>query len=343
MNGPAAVTIGIRTFERPLLLARAIQSVLDQSFADWSIVLLNNGGEPTDVNGVVDGFSDRLNGRIEVIHARANLSIGAAANATVAGPLGEFYTLLDDDDAWEPQFLERCVDRLRAESNEVVAVATQFFRASERIHDDGSIEELSRRVSNPTFERTSFQDALMGCPAPPTALLIRSHVLESVGHYDEALSTGDDWEFVLRMLTHGRIAVIPEPLAIRYERYDGDARYANLSAREQTVRDDNASIRDRFTERPMRDGEIDVAQVALAISEVDRENHARINETLDHVRELRIQFAEVDYRTKHILGLLERYDSTFRALRMILRPVVWVRRFFARLRSMFSRRPGPDG
>ncbi|MGB1582664.1 MAG: glycosyltransferase family 2 protein [Solirubrobacterales bacterium] len=336
MNGPAAVTIGIRTFERPLLLERAIQSVIDQSFADWKIVLLNNGGDPAVVNGVVDKHRDRLDGRIEVIHERASRSIGAAANATIARPLGEHYILLDDDDAWEPQFLQRCVDRLRAEQNEVVAVATQFIRASERVHEDGSIEELSRRVSNPTFERTSFQNALMGCPAPPTALLIRSSALESVGRYDETLGTGDDWEFLLRLLTHGRIAVIPEPLAIRYERYDGDSRYANLSARQQTVRDDNASIRDRFTERPMRQGELDVAQVALSISEVDRENHARINETLDHVRELRIQFAEIDYRTKHILGLLERYDSTFRALRMLLRPVVWMRKSFARVRAAFS-------
>ncbi|MEY2768111.1 MAG: hypothetical protein RI912_1774, partial [Actinomycetota bacterium] len=47
------VAVIMRTFERPVLLARAVASVCQQTFTDWELVIVNNGGAPGPVDSVV--------------------------------------------------------------------------------------------------------------------------------------------------------------------------------------------------------------------------------------------------------------------------------------------------
>ena len=331
MNGQAAVTIGVRTYDRNVLLARALESILAQTFTDWRLVLLNNGGDPDALERTLEPYRDRIGDRLTMVHAPERHPIGWASNAVLDGIDTKYFTHHDDDDTWDPTFLERTVGLLDGTGEDVLGVATQFLRISEQIMPDGTIEEISRYHDNPTFDHANFQLAYMGCLAPPIAILYKTRARELVGPFDEGLALGDDWEFQLRVLTRGRIEVIAEPLASRFERVGGDS-YANLSNRQSEFRLANANIRDRFSEKPMREGSIPVTDVALGISEADRQNHARMIESLDHVRELRLQMGDIDNRTQHVLGLLERYDSALRAMRMLLLPVIWLRRAAGRLK-----------
>lgn len=331
MNGQAAVTIGVRTYDRNVLLTRALESVLAQTFTDWRLVLLNNGGDREALDQTIEPYLDRIGDRLTMVHAPERHPIGWASNAVLDGIDTKYFTHHDDDDAWDPTFLERTVAVLEETGDDVLGVATQFHRIREQINPDGTVEEVSRKHDNPTFDFTSFQLAFMGCLAPPIAMLYKTRARELAGPFDEDLALGDDWEFQLRVLTLGRIEVIPEPLALRFERVAGDS-YSNLSNRRREVLLNNSFIRDRFSEKPMREGQIPPTEVALAISEADRQNHERINESLDHVRELRLQMGDIDNRTQHVLGLLERYDSALRAMRMLLLPVIWLRRAAGRLK-----------
>ena len=47
------VAIVMRTYERPVLLARAIANVQNQTFSDWEPIIVNNGGDPSGVESVV--------------------------------------------------------------------------------------------------------------------------------------------------------------------------------------------------------------------------------------------------------------------------------------------------
>ena len=54
----ARVAIITRTKDRPILLRRAIRSALNQTFRDWLLVIVNDGGEPETIKLVVDEFDD---------------------------------------------------------------------------------------------------------------------------------------------------------------------------------------------------------------------------------------------------------------------------------------------
>ncbi|HEX5688579.1 MAG TPA: glycosyltransferase, partial [Roseiflexaceae bacterium] len=108
----ARVAIITRTKNRPLLLRRAIQGMLDQTFKDWLLVIVNDGGSPESVELVVDELADQLAGRVLVLHHPISLGMQTAANAGISNSNSDFIIIHDDDDSWEPTFLARTVSHL---------------------------------------------------------------------------------------------------------------------------------------------------------------------------------------------------------------------------------------
>ncbi|MCX6527627.1 MAG: glycosyltransferase, partial [Actinobacteria bacterium] len=66
----ARVAVIMRTFERPVLLARAIASVQNQAFTDWVLVIVNNGGDPRAVDAIVKIANAGItrSGQVTVMH-----------------------------------------------------------------------------------------------------------------------------------------------------------------------------------------------------------------------------------------------------------------------------------
>ena len=77
----ARVAVITRTKDRPLLLRRAIRSVLDQTFKEWLLVIVNDGGSPDSVDLVVDAMADELSGQVVVLHHPVSFGMQTAANA----------------------------------------------------------------------------------------------------------------------------------------------------------------------------------------------------------------------------------------------------------------------
>ncbi|MGB0873409.1 MAG: glycosyltransferase family 2 protein [Solirubrobacterales bacterium] len=331
MSSSPAVTIATRTFERPLLLRRAIDSVLSQTFEDWEIVIVNNGGAPGPVDEVVSERAADLRDRVRVIHLQQGLRVGAAADLAFRSSDCELLALIDDDDTWEPEYLERTVGHLTAAPAEVGGVTTRVRRAFERIADDGTIETLRVEDFNPNLEHVNFQSAFISHPLASNAFLLRRSAYERVGGYDEGLRTGEDAFMILRLLSVVRIDVIREELATRHEREPTAGSHRNTIADKLLIRDGDARYRDFFFEKKMREGAIAPSEVAAAISVVDRENHGRINESLDHVRELRLLGGDTAHNAAHDREILEAHDEAFRRLQSMLAPVVGMRKLAGRL------------
>ncbi len=339
MSSSPLVTIAMRTFERPLLLRRAIDSVVAQTFEDWELVIVNNGGDPAPVDATVADCAAELRGRVRVIHLPQGRRVGAAADLAYRSGDGELLALIDDDDTWEPEYLERTVHHLTAAPDEVGGVTTRVRRAFERIADDGTIETLRVEDFNPNLEHVNFQSAFISHPLASNAFLLRRSAYERVGGYDEGLRTGEDAFMILRLLSVIRIDVIREELATRHERAPDAASNRNTIADKLLIRDGDARYRDFFIEKNMREGDLAPSEVAAAISVVDRENHARINEALDHVRELRLLGGDIAHQEAIDREFLEGYDDGFRALKFVMAPIVGLRSLGGRL----TRRGAEDG
>lgn len=83
-----SVDIVMRTKDRPVFLARALDDVLAQTFTDWRLTIVNDGGDPELVDEAV-GHRSELTDRTEVIHLPESLGRGGAIDRGVGACTSE--------------------------------------------------------------------------------------------------------------------------------------------------------------------------------------------------------------------------------------------------------------
>ena len=239
---PPRVTVIVRTKNRPEFLTRSLADISAQTFRDAGIVVVNDGGDRAVAAQIVSASG--VDARI--IDTAAPGGRCVAANTGVAAAVGsEFIVLHDDDDLWDPRFLERTVAWLDAHPEDVgVAVATAIAY-EQRI--DGAWVETSRVPFWEGMTRVSLTDMLDRNRVVPISLLYRRRVHDEVGGYDERLGTVEDWEFLLRVLDRHSVGFIPgEPLAIWTQRPSATGVASNsMFALEDRHAEDDALVRDR--------------------------------------------------------------------------------------------------
>lgn len=97
------ISVIMLTYNRELLVGRAIESVLGQTYRDFEFIIVDNGS--TDSSGkIADEYAEK-DSRICVIH-RERGNIGSGRNTGLDAAQGEYITFIDDDDWCEPDFLE---------------------------------------------------------------------------------------------------------------------------------------------------------------------------------------------------------------------------------------------
>lgn len=101
------VTVLMPTYNRPAWLAEAVRSVVAQQFADWELLVINDGG--ADVGHIVEGFGDP---RIAYFEMPENRGKAACLNFGLERAAGSYVAYLDDDDLWYPNHLATLVEAL---------------------------------------------------------------------------------------------------------------------------------------------------------------------------------------------------------------------------------------
>lgn len=95
------VSVIITTYNRQETLSRAIQSVLDQTYQDFEIIVVDDASKVSQEE-IVSSFNDD---RIKFIRHSINKGGSAARNTGIAASLGEYIAFLDSDDQWLPDHL----------------------------------------------------------------------------------------------------------------------------------------------------------------------------------------------------------------------------------------------
>ncbi len=260
------VTIVMRTFERPVLLARAVASVQQQTFSDWQLIIVNNGGNPQVVDDIVQIASQRSGvstGLITVLHLAERVGMEAASNAGLAATESEYFVIHDDDDSWKPKFLESTVGHLSTHPMDV-AVVTGIVKVDETMRGDKVWPEREEEFWL-VPGRLTFRGMIGANTFPPIAALFRRRLLDEVGNFDETLPVLGDWEFNLRAVKAGTFAFIPERLARYHVRTsESDQTSGNsITVGEDLHRDVKLQLQQRWADEPAVNG-VNKGQMSLA-------------------------------------------------------------------------------
>jgi len=209
---PPRVSVVIPVYNGERFLADAIQSVLDQSYQDYEVIVVDDGS--TDGSAEV---AQRFGEAVRYVH-QANSGVCKARNTGIAVAQGTYIAFLDQDDLWLPDKLATQVAYLDSHP-EVGAVYCQC----QVMEVMGNAELRSDHMRNLRqrfyYYSESVKDNVVGIMRGPyllmTSTMFRTKVLRSIGGFDEAfIGAGyEDGDMTLRVNEVALIAYIPETLA----------------------------------------------------------------------------------------------------------------------------------
>lgn len=207
------ISVVIPTRNRPLLVKRAVKSVLAQSFNELEIIVVIDGlDEATRV--ILTEIDDP---RLRVIELPTNRGVSEARNIGVSKSQGEWIAFLDDDDEWLPQKLELQIE-VAKRSQYVFPIITSCLIARTP-KGDYIYPKRFQKPSEPLSEYLLARNTLLPGEGliHTSTLLIKKDLLQKVP-FKKGLRKHEDWDWLLRVnnLEGVGIKFVPEPLAIWY-------------------------------------------------------------------------------------------------------------------------------
>ena len=250
------VAVLVRTKDRPRFLRRALANIAEQTFTDYTVCVINDGGDESATRAILQAspLAHLLEGdapRLKLLTTGGG-NMEAASNAGLAATDSKFVAIHDDDDLWAPEFLERTVGALRA--SEALICSTRVVERYERETPEGEFEVYEERIFHDGLPGFGLQFLYRTNRTVPIGILYRRRLHELVGFYDESLPVVGDWEFNLRAAAVTEVLLVDEPLAYWSLRPEADGAEANSVQRQAEHARFDASVRARAIRDDLQSG-----------------------------------------------------------------------------------------
>ena len=198
------VSIILPAYNRETLVARAIDSVLAQTFTDFELIIVDDASKD-GTRAVLETYRDHP--KVRLILSDVNRGGSGARNLGVEAARGTLIAFQDSDDVWLPGKLAAQVAALNANPKAglcycaaLFSEGTDSYYIPEAVFDrlDGDLSrEMLRR--NTTSTQT---------------LLVRKSVLDQTGLFDASLKRFQDWDLMIRIAQITELVFLPEPMVV---------------------------------------------------------------------------------------------------------------------------------
>lgn len=187
------VSVIIPAYGQGQFLADAIQSVLNQTYPNFEVIVVNDAS-PDDSAAITRSFEDP---RVILLEHDINKGLSAARNTALRVAKGELIAFLDADDMFLPQKLASHVDYYAMHPR----VEATYNARYELHYSSTKIRTLYRPPAT-----VGLRDFVLGFPFAPSDLVLRRDCLERVGYFDERLVFfGEDQDYYCRIALEGCI------------------------------------------------------------------------------------------------------------------------------------------
>ncbi|MFW6331849.1 MAG: glycosyltransferase family 2 protein [Thermodesulfobacteriota bacterium] len=195
------VSVIIPTYNRAEMVGEAIESVLNQDFSSFELIVIDDGS--TDqTSKVLRSFGRRIRSI-----RQENKGVSAARNLGICHASGEWIAFLDSDDLWLPGKLTAQVDFFRRNPASLICQTQEIWiRNGRRVNPKHRHEKRSGMI---------FEPSLALCLVSPSAVMIRRSLFDLVGRFDENLPACEDYDLWLRIGRRFPVHLIDRPLIVK--------------------------------------------------------------------------------------------------------------------------------
>jgi len=195
------VSVVIPTWNRRRQLEEAIRSVRAQTYADYEIIVVDDGS----TDGTGEWLEDRHPGGPIVYLRQKNRGASAARNAGIQAARGELLAFLDSDDLWLPGKLELQIPLF--DRNPAIGFV---FCGSAKLDGAGRVREI--RKPGDEFRGRAVSAMIEHNMMPTPTVVVRKRLALEAGPMYEDLSFGEDWNYWLRIAARCEVDFVPEVL-----------------------------------------------------------------------------------------------------------------------------------
>jgi len=195
-------TVIIPTFNRKDFLKIAVNSVFDQTFDDFEIIIIDDGSTD-DTKQMLYEYSDK---RIEYFY-QENKGVSFARNKGLEESKGKYIAFLDSDDRWVANKLEKTFEFI----NNFPQI--KIFHTEEVWYRRGRLLNQKKKHKKP--DGYVYFNALPICCIGMSTAVVEKELFDDVGIFDQSLPACEDYDFWLRATNKYKVKLIPEYLTIK--------------------------------------------------------------------------------------------------------------------------------
>lgn len=205
-HNPPMVSVIIPTFNRGWILEEAIDSVLEQEYQNFELIVVDDGSTDNTPE-ILNSYSSKI-----TVIRQANQGVSAARNKGIRHSSGQLIAFLDSDDRWLPHKLSRQVAFFESHPELSICQTEEIWiRNGVRVNP----KKRHQKPSGMIFERS-----LALCLVSPSAVMLRRSLLEDVGLFDENLPACEDYDLWLRISCRYPVGLIDTPLIVKQGGHD---------------------------------------------------------------------------------------------------------------------------
>ena len=195
------ISVIIPTYNRAQLTATAVQSVLNQTFEDFELIVIDDGSTDNTEETIAAFTDPRL-----IYIKQENGGVAAACNTGIARARGKWISFLDSDDQYLPRKFE--IQLAAVENEPEAGVVYGRYYGTTTIRED-------KTITGRCFGTYPLADLLIGPIFHKSTTMMRRDLLEEVGYFDPQFWVGEEWELNLRMaMTQCKFICVYEPVSI---------------------------------------------------------------------------------------------------------------------------------
>jgi hypothetical protein len=194
-----AVAVVIPLYNKAAHIVRAVESVLRQTLPDFALLVVDDGSTDDGAQRVAALHDPRI-----TLLRTPHRGPGAARNAGIRSAESEWVALLDADDQWRPQFLEKTLAGATATPGIVAAITD--------IHVDG-VRARPRRRASGRIDDYHAARMRFGIAMSSSSILVQRATFLAMGGFREDYRYAEDVEAWFRLSCEGPVFHVAEPLA----------------------------------------------------------------------------------------------------------------------------------
>lgn len=195
------VTVLLPVYNSEKYIRESIDSIIDQSFTDWDMLILNECGSSKKCTKIVKGYAKR-DSRIKIIQNTKRLGLAESLNLGIRKAEGEYIARMDADDISRKDRFQKQVDFLDSHPNVAVLGSYQH-------HFGVDIDWIHKPATDP---KQCKSNAVFFCDLCHSTLMLRKSVFIEHSLYYDNTYLAEDFELWSRVIDFGDIANIPEVL-----------------------------------------------------------------------------------------------------------------------------------